>query len=287
MEIISKSYLSLYFCFERRQEVIDYVVGKYGKEKVVQIVTFGTMAAKAVIRDVGRVLDIPYAVVDSVAKMIPNELNMTIDKALKASKDLRDIYTNDPQIQYLIDMSKRLEGLPRHSSMHAAGVVIGQEALDEYVPLAKASDDAIVTQFTMTTIEQLGLLKMDFLGLRTLTVIQNAISLIEDRIGRRLEMHHIDYDDKKVFELISSGKTEGIFQLESSGMKSFMKELKPENLEDIIAGISLYRPGPMDFIPKYIQGKNDRHLIQYTCPQLEKILSPTYGCIVYQGATRS
>ena len=287
MEIISKSYLSLYFCFERRQEVIDYVVGKYGKEKVVQIVTFGTMAAKAVIRDVGRVLDIPYAVVDSVAKMIPNELNMTIDKALKASKDLRDIYTNDPQIQYLIDMSKRLEGLPRHSSMHAAGVVIGQEALDEYVPLAKASDDAIVTQFTMTTIEQLGLLKMDFLGLRTLTVIQNAISLIEDRIGRRLELHQIDYDDKKVFELISSGKTEGIFQLESSGMKSFMKELKPENLEDIIAGISLYRPGPMDFIPKYIQGKNDRHLIQYTCPQLEKILSPTYGCIVYQGATRS
>lgn len=286
-ERVSMPDIDVDFCFERRQEVIDYVVGKYGKEKVVQIVTFGTMAAKAVIRDVGRVLDIPYAVVDSVAKMIPNELNMTIDKALKASKDLKDIYANDPQIQYLIDMSKRLEGLPRHSSMHAAGVVIGQEALDEYVPLAKASDDAIVTQFTMTTIEQLGLLKMDFLGLRTLTVIQNAISLIEDRIGRRLEMHHIDYDDKKVFELISSGKTEGIFQLESSGMKSFMKELKPENLEDIIAGISLYRPGPMDFIPKYIQGKNDRHLIQYTCPQLEKILSPTYGCIVYQGATRS
>ena len=286
-ERVSMPDIDVDFCFERRQEVIDYVVGKYGKEKVVQIVTFGTMAAKAVIRDVGRVLDIPYAVVDSVAKMIPNELNMTIDKALKASKDLKDIYTNDPQIQYLIDMSKRLEGLPRHSSMHAAGVVIGQEALDEYVPLAKASDDAIVTQFTMTTIEQLGLLKMDFLGLRTLTVIQNAISLIEDRIGRRLEMHQIDYDDKNVFELISSGKTEGIFQLESSGMKSFMKELKPENLEDIIAGISLYRPGPMDFIPKYIQGKNDRHLIQYTCPQLEKILSPTYGCIVYQGATRS
>lgn len=281
-ERVSMPDIDVDFCFERRQEVIDYVVGKYGKEKVVQIVTFGTMAAKAVIRDVGRVLDIPYAVVDSVAKMIPNELNMTIDKALKASKDLKDIYTKDPQIQYLIDMSKRLEGLPRHSSMHAAGVVIGQEALDEYVPLAKASDDAIVTQFTMTTIEQLGLLKMDFLGLRTLTVIQNAISLIEDRIGRRLEMHQIDYDDKKVFELISSGKTEGIFQLESSGMKSFMKELKPENLEDIIAGISLYRPGPMDFIPKYIQGKNDRHLIQYTCPQLEKILSPTYGCIVYQ-----
>lgn len=282
MEIISKSYLSLYFCFERRQEVIDYVVGKYGKEKVVQIVTFGTMAAKAVIRDVGRVLDIPYATVDAVAKMIPNELNMTIDSALEKSKDLREVYQQDAQIQYLIDMSKRLEGLPRHSSMHAAGVVIGQKALDEFVPLAKASDDAIVTQFPMTTIEQLGLLKMDFLGLRTLTVIQSAIELIEHRIGKRLDLNAIDYQDKKVFELLSSGKTDGVFQLESSGMKSFMKELRPENLEDIIAGISLYRPGPMDFIPKYIEGKNERHEIQYTCPQLEKILSPTYGCIVYQ-----
>ena len=281
-ERVSMPDIDVDFCFERRQEVIDYVVEKYGKEKVVQIVTFGTMAAKAVIRDVGRVLDIPYAIVDSVAKMIPNELNMTIDKALKASKDLRDACEKDAQIQYLIDMSKRLEGLPRHSSMHAAGVVIGQRALDEYVPLAKASEDAIVTQFTMTTIEQLGLLKMDFLGLRTLTVIQNAIHLIEEQTGVRLEMNHIDYDDKKVFDLISSGKTEGIFQLESSGMKSFMKELKPESLEDIIAGISLYRPGPMDFIPKYIEGKNDRHQIQYTCTQLEKILSPTYGCIVYQ-----
>ena len=282
MEIISKSYLSLYFCFERRQEVIDYVVGKYGKEKVVQIVTFGTMAAKAVIRDVGRVLDIPYATVDAVAKMIPNELNMTIDSALEKSKDLREVYQQDAQIQYLIDMSKRLEGLPRHSSMHAAGVVIGQKALDEFVPLAKASDDAIVTQFPMTTIEQLGLLKMDFLGLRTLTVIQSAIELIEHRIGKRLDLNAIDYQDKKVFELLGSGKTDGVFQLESSGMKSFMKELRPENLEDIIAGISLYRPGPMDFIPKYIEGKNERHEIQYTCPQLEKILSPTYGCIVYQ-----
>ena len=281
-ERVSMPDIDVDFCFERRQEVIDYVVEKYGKEKVVQIVTFGTMAAKAVIRDVGRVLDIPYALVDSVAKMIPNELNMTIDIALKKSKDLREAYENDPQIQYLIDMSKRLEGLPRHSSMHAAGVVIGQKALDEFVPLAKASDDAIVTQFTMTTIEQLGLLKMDFLGLRTLTVIQNAISLIEDRIGTRIDLNKIDYHDKNVFDLLSSGKTEGVFQLESSGMKSFMKELKPESLEDIIAGISLYRPGPMDFIPKYIEGKNDRHLIQYTCPQLEKILSPTYGCIVYQ-----
>lgn len=281
-ERVSMPDIDVDFCFERRQEVIDYVVGKYGKEKVVQIVTFGTMAAKAVIRDVGRVLDIPYAAVDTVAKMIPNELNMTIDIALDKSKDLREVYQKDEQIKYLIDMSKRLEGLPRHSSMHAAGVVIGQKALDEFVPLAKASDDAIVTQFPMTTIEQLGLLKMDFLGLRTLTVIQNAISLIEHRIGKRIDLNTIDYQDKKVFELLASGKTDGVFQLESSGMKSFMKELRPENLEDIIAGISLYRPGPMDFIPKYIEGKNERHEIQYTCPQLEKILSPTYGCIVYQ-----
>lgn len=286
-ERVSMPDIDVDFCFERRQEVIDYVVEKYGKDKVVQIVTFGTMAAKAVIRDVGRALDIPYATVDAVAKMVPNELNVTIKRALEASKDLNKAIQMDPQIKYLIEMSKRLEGLPRHSSMHAAGVVIGQEAIDEYVPLARASEDAIVTQFTMTTIEQLGLLKMDFLGLRTLTVIQNAIALIEDRTGERLDLNTIDYDDKKVFELISSGKTEGVFQLESSGMKNFMKELRPENLEDIIAGISLYRPGPMEFIPKYVAGKNDRQSIRYTCPQLERILAPTYGCIVYQGATRS
>lgn len=281
-ERVSMPDIDVDFCFERRQEVIDYVVAKYGKEKVVQIVTFGTMAAKAVIRDVGRALDIPYASVDAVAKMIPLELNMTIDIAMKKSKDLREIYESDAQIKYLIDMSKRLEGLPRHSSMHAAGVVIGKEALDEYVPLAKASEDAIVTQFPMTTIEELGLLKMDFLGLRTLTVIQKAVLIIEKSLKTKFDIDAIDYNDKNVFDLIGSGKTEGIFQLESAGMKSFMRELRPHNLEDIIAGISLYRPGPMDFIPKYVKGKNDRDSIVYSCPQLEKILAPTYGCIVYQ-----
>ena len=270
------------FCFERRQEVIDYVVQKYGKDRVVQIVTFGTMAARGVIRDVGRALDLPYSQVDTVAKMIPTELGITIDKALKGNPEFRELYESDSQIHYLIDMSKRLEGLPRHTSMHAAGVVISPKAIDEYVPLSRGADDAITTQFTMTTLEELGLLKMDFLGLRTLTVIQNAQKLVNRQPGMNLDMDKIDYNDKNVFELISSGKTEGIFQLESTGMKNFMKELKPQNLEDIIAGISLYRPGPMDFIPKYIKGKNHAGTIQHDCPQLEEILAPTYGCIVYQ-----
>ena len=270
------------FCFERRQEVSDYVVRKYGKDRVVQIVTFGTMAARGVIRDVGRVLDMPYAQVDSVAKMIPTELGITIDKALKMNPELKALYDQDEQIRYLIDMSKRLEGLPRHTSMHAAGVVISPKAVDEYVPLSRGADDAITTQFTMTTLEELGLLKMDFLGLRTLTVIQNAEKLVNRQPGRNLDIDNIDYNDPNVYELISSGKTDGIFQLESAGMKSFMKELRPSSLEDIIAGISLYRPGPMDFIPKYIKGKNDRDSIHYDCPQLEEILAPTYGCIVYQ-----
>ena len=270
------------FCFERRQEVIDYVVQKYGKDRVVQIVTFGTMAARGVIRDVGRTLDLPYSQVDTVAKMIPTELGITIDKALKGNPEFRELYESDSQIHYLIDMSKRLEGLPRHTSMHAAGVVISPKAIDEYVPLSRGADDAITTQFTMTTLEELGLLKMDFLGLRTLTVIQNAQKLVNRQPGMNLDMDKIDYNDKNVFELISSGKTDGIFQLESTGMKNFMKELKPQNLEDIIAGISLYRPGPMDFIPKYIKGKNHAGTIQYDCPQLEEILAPTYGCIVYQ-----
>ncbi|MFA9466763.1 MAG: DNA polymerase III subunit alpha [Velocimicrobium sp.] len=269
------------FCYERRQEVIDYVIQKYGKDRVVQIVTFGTMAAKAVIRDVGRALDLPYAYVDSIAKMIPTELGITIAKALKSNKELRDLYENDEQAKYLIDMSMRLEGLPRHTSMHAAGVVISKESVDEYVPLSRASDDTITTQFTMTTLEELGLLKMDFLGLRTLTVINDAVKLIHKK-GISLDMEKIDMNDKKVYELIASGKTEGIFQLESAGMKSFMKELKPENIEDVIAGISLYRPGPMDFIPKYIKGKNNRDSITYDCNELEPILAPTYGCIVYQ-----
>ena len=281
-ERVSMPDIDVDFCYERRQEVIDYVVRKYGKNQVVQIVTFGTLAAKGVVRDVGRVLDLPYAMCDSIAKMIPNDLGMTLDKALTANPDLKKLYNEDEQVKYLIDMSKRLEGLPRHTSMHAAGVVIGSRSIDEFVPLSRAADGTITTQFTMTTIEELGLLKMDFLGLRTLTVIQNAVRLAEKDYGIKLDMDHIDYNDKKVLESIGTGRTEGVFQLESGGMKGFMKELKPENLEDIIAGISLYRPGPMDFIPRYLKGKNDKTSITYECPQLEPILSPTYGCIVYQ-----
>ena len=281
-ERVSMPDIDVDFCYERRQEVIDYVVRKYGKDQVVQIVTFGTLAAKGVVRDVGRVLDLPYAMSGSIAKMIPNDMGMTLEKALTANPDLKKLYNENEQVKYLIDMSKRLEGLPRHTSMHAAGVVIGSRSIDEFVPLSRAADGTITTQFTMTTIEELGLLKMDFLGLRTLTVIQNAVRLAEKDYGIKLDMDHIDYDDKKVLESIGTGRTEGVFQLESGGMKGFMKELKPENLEDIIAGISLYRPGPMDFIPRYLKGKNDKTSITYECPQLEPILSPTYGCIVYQ-----
>lgn len=281
-ERVSMPDIDIDFCFERRQEVIDYVVEKYGKDQVVQIVTFGTLAAKGVVRDVGRVLDLPYARCDAIAKMIPGDLGMTLDKALKQSPNLREAYQNDDEVHHLIDMAKRLEGLPRHTSMHAAGVVIGQRAMDEFVPLSRASDGTITTQFTMTTLEELGLLKMDFLGLRTLTVIQNAVRQAEENYGVHLEMEKIDYNDKQVLASIGTGKCDGIFQLESSGMKSFMKELRPENLEDIIAGISLYRPGPMDFIPRYLKGKNDKDSITYDCPQLEHILGPTYGCIVYQ-----
>ena len=281
-ERVSMPDIDVDFCFERRQEVIDYVVRKYGKDRVVQIVTFGTMAARNAIRDVGRVLDMPYAQVDIIAKMIPTELNITIDKALTMNPELRKQYEEDPQVRYLIDMSKRLEGLPRHTSMHAAGVVISQKDVVEYVPLSRASDGSITTQFTMTTLEELGLLKMDFLGLRTLTVIQDAVRLAEKSSGSSIDLDKIDYNDPKVLDMIGSGKCEGVFQLESAGMKNFMKELKPKNLEDIIAGISLYRPGPMDFIPQYIKGKNHPENITYDCPQLEPILKPTYGCIVYQ-----
>ena len=280
-ERVSMPDIDVDFCFERRQEVIDYVVRKYGKDRVVQIVTFGTLAARGVIRDVGRVMDLPYAFVDSIAKMIPQELNITIDKALKENPELRRTYENDDQVKNLIDMAKRLEGLPRHSSMHAAGVVISQKSVDEYVPLSRAADGSITTQFTMTTLEELGLLKMDFLGLRTLTVIQNAVNMARKK-DPKLDIEHIDYDDQKVLDYIGTGKTDGVFQLESAGMKSFMKELKPHSLEDVIAGISLYRPGPMDFIPQYIKGKNDASSITYDCPQLKPILEPTYGCIVYQ-----
>ena len=287
------------FCYEKRQKVIDYVVDKYGYDKVVQIVTFGTMAAKMVIRDVGRALDLPYSYVDSIAKMIPTELGITIKKALESIRELRTLYESDEQTKFLLDISMRLEGLPRHTSMHAAGVVISKEAVDEYVPLSKAADDKITTQYTMTTLEELGLLKMDFLGLRTLTVIHDAVELINKRLagldpaskeyqdaqklhGVPLDIDAINMADDKIYQLLSSGKTEGIFQLESAGMKNFMKELKPENLEDVIAGISLYRPGPMDFIPKYIQGKNNKDSVTYDCKELEPILEPTYGCIVYQ-----
>ena len=281
-ERVSMPDIDVDFCFERRQEVIDYVVEKYGSDRVVQIVTFGTMAAKGVIRDVGRVMDLPYAFVDSIAKMIPKELNITLDRALSMNPELKKLYQEDDRVHELIDMSKRLEGLPRHTSMHAAGVVISQKSVDEYVPLSLGSDGSVVAQFTMTTLEELGLLKMDFLGLRTLTVIQDAARLASESAGERIDINQIDYDDKRVLESIGTGKTDGIFQLESGGMKSFMKELKPQNLEDIIAGISLYRPGPMDFIPQYIKGKNHPETITYDCPQLEPILAPTYGCIVYQ-----
>ena len=284
-ERVSMPDIDVDFCFERRQEVINYVVEKYGTDRVVQIVTFGTMAAKGVIRDVGRVMDLPYAFVDGIAKMIPRGQNnqpVSLERALEMNPDFRKLYQEDEQVHELIDMSKRLEGLPRHTSMHAAGVVISQASIDEYVPLSLGSDGSVVTQFTMTTLEELGLLKMDFLGLRTLTVIQDAARLAGESTGAVIDMEQIDYNDKNVLDSIGTGRTDGIFQLESGGMKGFMKELKPQNLEDVIAGISLYRPGPMEFIPQYIKGKNNPGTIIYDCPQLEPILAPTYGCIVYQ-----
>ena len=281
-ERVSMPDIDIDFCYNRRQEVIDYVDRKYGSDKVVQIVTFGTLAAKGVIRDVGRVMDLPYAFVDSIAKMIPAELNITIDKALEKNPELRKAYQEDEQVRHLIDMCRRLEGLPRHTSMHAAGVVICPESADNFVPLSRGSDGSVTTQFTMTTLEELGLLKMDFLGLRTLTVIADAVRFVEETKGEHIDIDGIDYNNPQVLAAIGTGKTDGVFQLESGGMRSFMKELRPQNLEDIIAGISLYRPGPMDFIPKYIKGKNNHKDVVYSCPQLEPILAPTYGCIVYQ-----
>ena len=280
-ERVSMPDIDVDFCYERRQEVLDYVVEKYGKDCVSQIVTFGTMAARAVIKDVGRVLDLPYAMVDNIAKMVPREIGITIDKALAENPDLKSEYENNEVVKDLIDKSKRLEGLPRHASMHAAGVLICGKPVEDYVPLSTGSDGAVVAQFVMTTLEELGLLKMDFLGLRTLTVIKDAENLIKKH-NKGFSIHNIDYSDKGVFDAISTGKCDGIFQLESAGMKSFMKELKPRSLEDLIAGISLYRPGPMDFIPQYIKGKNNQDSVTYACPQLEAILKPTYGCIVYQ-----
>ena len=274
------------FCVLRRQEVIDYVTEKYGREKVVQIVTFGTMAAKMVIRDVGRALDLPYSFCDKVAKMIPNELKMNIDKALKDNPDLMQLYEENEEAKKLIDLSRRLEGLPRHTSIHAAGVVISKREVDCYVPISTSSDGAVTTQYTMETIEQLGLLKMDFLGLRNLTVIEKAVELV-NRNRRKsgqedFDIEKIDMEDENIYLMISEGKTEGVFQLESPGMTGFMKKLRPDNIEDIIAGISLYRPGPMEFIDDYINGKRNSTEIEYDCEELKPILKSTYGCIVYQ-----
>ncbi len=284
-ERISMPDIDVDFCFERRQEVIDYVVGKYGRDRVVQIITFGTMAARGVIRDVGRALDLPYSECDRIAKMVPRELNITLEKALKMNPDLRKEYEENEEVRHLIDMSLRLEGLPRNTSMHAAGVVISGRPVVEYVPLSRAQDGSVTTQYTMTTLEELGLLKMDFLGLRTLTVIQNAVKLVNDALppgSEMLDLAKVDYNDPAVMDMISRGRCEGVFQLESAGMKSFMKELKPHSLEDIIAGIALYRPGPMDFIPRYIKGKEHPETVTYDTPLMEPILAPTYGCIVYQ-----
>ena len=274
------------FCVLRRQEVIDYVTEKYGREKVVQIVTFGTMAAKMVIRDVGRALDLPYSFCDKVAKMIPNELKMNIDKALKDNPDLMQLYEENEEAKKLIDLSRRLEGLPRHTSIHAAGVVISKREVDCYVPISTGSDGAVTTQYTMETIEQLGLLKMDFLGLRNLTVIEKAVELVNrkrKKSGKEdFDIEKIDMEDENIYLMISEGKTEGVFQLESAGMTSFMKKLRPDNIEDIIAGISLYRPGPMEFIDDYINGKRNSTKVEYDCEELKPILKSTYGCIVYQ-----
>lgn len=280
-ERVSMPDIDVDFSDERRQEVINYVIGKYGIDNVAQIITFGTMAAKAAIKDVGRALDLPYSDADRISKMIPTELNMTIDKALGMNPELKNEYENNNEIRRLIDMSRKLEGLPRHASTHAAGVVICGKPVMEYVPLYSA-DGNVSTQYTMTTLEELGILKMDFLGLRTLTVVENAVKEIKRNRGIEVDIDNIKDGDKKVYEMISQGKTEGVFQLESGGMKQFMKELKPTCLEDLIAGISLYRPGPMDFIPKYVKGKNNPNDIHYTSPALEPILRNTYGCIVYQ-----
>ena len=281
-ERVSMPDIDVDFCYERRGEVIDYVTRKYGADSVVQIVTFGTLQARGVVRDVGRVLDYPYAFCDRIAKMIPKDLDITLDKALERSREFNEAYRSDPQIKKLIDYARRLEGLPRHASTHAAGVVICSRPAYEFVPLSRSADGQLTTQFTMTTIEELGLLKMDFLGLRTLTVIQDAKRFVKARTGKDIDFDTLPLDDPKVFDLIGSGRDEGIFQLESGGMKSFMKELKPHNIEDVIAGIALYRPGPMRFIPTYVRAKNSGMTVEYLTPKLKPILESTYGCIVYQ-----
>ena len=281
-ERVSMPDIDIDFAPNGRQKIIDYVVEKYGEGQVAQIITFGTMKAKLAIRDVGRALDIPYAEVDKVAKLVPFDLKMTISKALDISTELHALYENDPQIKELLDTSMALEGLPRHASTHAAGVVITSEPIVNYVPLQLNSENFITTQFTKDTVENLGLLKMDFLGLRNLTVIENAVKIIKRTRGIDLNMDEIDYDCKEVYELISSGNTDGVFQLESAGMQSFMQELKPDTLEDVISGIALYRPGPMEQIPRYIKSKKNPKTIKYKHPLLKNILDVTYGCMVYQ-----
>ncbi|MDO4567478.1 MAG: DNA polymerase III subunit alpha [Clostridia bacterium] len=280
-ERISMPDIDIDFCFERRQEVIDYVTRKYGKDHVAQIITFGTMAAKGAVKDVGRALHMPYAEVDRIAKLIPNELNITLDRALELSPELRELCAIDPRVRRLIDLSKKLEGLQRHASTHAAGVVIASKPISEYVPL-QVNDEAVTTQFTMNALEELGLLKMDFLGLRTLTVIRDTLRFIEASGRRAPDIEKLPFDDQEVYAMISQGDTDGVFQLESGGMRQFMTRLRPDCLEDLIAGISLYRPGPMEQIPNYIKGKHDRQSITYLHESLRPILEPTYGCMVYQ-----
>lgn len=281
-ERVSMPDIDIDFCYIRRQEVIDYCVKKYGEECVTQIIAYQTMGARNVIRDVGRAMDIPYAQCDTLAKAIPAEKDMTIDIALKTSKDFQDMYRGSDEIRKLVDIAKKLEGLPRNAGMHAAGVVIGREAIEEYAPLSVGAEGAVVTQFEKNTVEHLGMLKMDFLGLRTATVIQDTVKLIKENTGRDLDIDNIDYDDPNILGLMGQGKTEGMFQLESPGMKNFMMKLKPQSLDDVIAGVALFRPGPMQFIDDYIRGKENRELVRYDTPELEEILEPTYGCIIYQ-----
>ena len=304
-ERVSMPDIDMDFEFERRQEVIDYVTRKYGRDNVVQIITFGTLAAKGVIRDVGRVMDLPYSLCDEVSKLVPNELGITLDKALEESSEFREKYENNPDVHRLIDMAKKLEGLPRHTSIHAAGVLICAEPAENLIPLSRAADGSITTQYPAPQAEELGLLKMDFLGLRTLTVIKDAVRMANESIQKsggaypawepqvggaptkenpmqHIEIEKIPFDDPNIYAYLSTGKTDGVFQLESGGMQNFMKQLQPNSLEDVIAGIALYRPGPMDFIPRYIEGKNRPESIHYDAKELEPILKSTHGCIVYQ-----
>jgi len=281
-ERVSMPDIDVDFEYAERYRAIEYVTEKYGKDSVTQITTFGTMAARGVIKAVGKALDFPYADMDKLAKMVPMELNITIDKALNMNPELRSVYEGDRAMHDLIDMAKKLEGLPNHVSVHAAGVVIYPGVASDYVPLGRASDGTPTAEYNMVQLEELGLLKMDFLGLRTLTVLKDAVKNVKKSKGIDIDIDHIDFNDKAVLDFIGTGRTEGVFQLESGGMQNFMRELKPQSFEDIVAGISLYRPGPMDFIPDYIRGKNNQDSITYVTPELESILEPTYGCIVYQ-----